>query len=263
MSLKDKNTVIYGGAGAIGSAVARKFARDGARVFLAGRNLPALDAVAKEIAAAGGVAETAVVDALDEEAVEAHADGILRTAGSLDISFNAISLPQYGIQGTPLVQLSLENFQRPVHTYATSHFLTMRAAARRMVPQNSGVILTLTALPGKLSAPLVGGMAPSWAGIEALTRILSAEVGQYGVRVVCLRPDGLPETDTIDVVYSQHAKTVGITKDEFQAVTDGMTHRKRAGTLAEVADVAAFLASDQARMLTGTVVNMSGGSTAD
>jgi NAD(P)-dependent dehydrogenase (short-subunit alcohol dehydrogenase family) len=263
MLLKDKNAVIYGAAGAIGSAVAQKFARDGARVFLSGRNLAALDALAKEIAAAGGVAETAVVDALDEEAVEANADEIVQKAGGLDISFNAISVPQQGIQGTPLVQLSLENFQLPVNTYLTSHFLTMRAAARRMVPQNSGAILTLTALPGKLSAPLVGGMAPSWAGIEALTRILSAEVGQYGVRVVCLRPDGLPETATIDVVYSQHANTMGITIDEYQMMIDGLTHRKRPGKLAEVADVAAFLASDQASILTGTVVNMSGGSTAD
>lgn len=263
MLLKDKNAVIYGAAGAIGSAVAKQFAQDGARVFLTGRNLAALDALAKEIAAVGGVAETAVVDALDEEAVEAQADELVRRAGSLDVSLNAIAVPQRGIQGTPLVQLSLENFQLPVNTYATSHFLTMRAAARRMVAQNSGVILTLTALPGKLSAPLVGGMAPSWAGIEALTRILSAEVGQYGVRVVCMRPDGLPETATIDTVYSQHANTMGITLDEYQVMIDGLTHRKRAGTLAEVAAVATFLASDQASILTGTVVNMSGGSTAD
>jgi NAD(P)-dependent dehydrogenase (short-subunit alcohol dehydrogenase family) len=263
MLLENKNAVIYGAAGAIGSAVAQKFAREGARVFLTGRNRAALDAVAKEITAAGGAAETAVVDALDEGAVESHADKVVETAGRLDISLNAISVPQQGIQGTPLVQLSLQNFQLPVNTYATSHFLTMRAAARRMVAQNSGVILTLTALPGKLSAPFVGGMAPSWAGIEALTRIMSAEVGQYGVRVVSLRPDGLPETATIDVVYSQHANTIGITIDQYQAMLDGLTHRKRAGTLAEVANVAAFLACDQASILTGTVVNMSGGSTAD
>jgi len=263
MLLVNKNAVIYGAAGAIGSAVAQKFAREGARVFLAGRNLAALDAVAKEIGAAGGVVETAVVDALDEDAVEAHADEVVRTAGSLDISLNAISVSQHGIQGTPLMHLSLRNFQLPVNTYATSHFLTMRAAARRMVPQGSGVVLTLTALPGRLSAPFVGGMAPSWAGIEAMTRILSAEVGQFGVRVVCLRPDGLPETATIGVVYSQHARTIGITVEEYQNMIDGLTHRKRAGKLAEVADVAAFMASDQASIMTGTVVNMSGGSTAD
>ena len=138
MQLNDKTAVIYGAAGAIVSAVARRFARDGARVFLTGRNLDALDAVAKEISAAGGVAQTAAVDTLDEAAVEANADEILREAGSLDISFNAIAVPPHGIQGTPLVQLALENFQLPVHTYATSHFLTMRAAARRMVPQKSG-----------------------------------------------------------------------------------------------------------------------------
>jgi NAD(P)-dependent dehydrogenase (short-subunit alcohol dehydrogenase family) len=263
MLLENKNAVIYGAGGAIGAAVARAFGREGARVFLTGRNPAALDAVAKDITANGGTAETAVLDSLDEGAVEAHADGVVRQAGSLDISFNAISLPQHGIQGTPIAQLSLANFRLPVDTYAISHFLTTRAAARRMAPNGSGVILTLTAVPGRQAAPLVGGMAWSWAGIEALTRTLSAELGPSGVRVVCMRPDGLPETATIDVVYGQHADTIGVTVPEYQAIMDGMTHRKRAGTLAEVANLAAFLASDQASIMTGTIVNMTGGSAPD
>jgi NAD(P)-dependent dehydrogenase (short-subunit alcohol dehydrogenase family) len=263
MLLENKNAVIYGAAGAIGGAVAHAFAREGAKVFLTGRNVAALDTLAKEIAAAGGAAETAQVDALAEEAIEAHADAVVQNAGSLDISFNAISVPQQGIQGTPLVALSAANFRLPVDTYMTSHFLTTRAAARRMLTKGSGVIVTLTAIPGRLAAPLVGGMAPSWAGIEALTRVLSAELGPHGIRAVCLRSDGLPETATIGVVYGQHAETIGITVAEYQAMIDGLTHRKRAATLAEVANAAAFIASDQASALTGTVVNLSGGAAAD
>jgi NAD(P)-dependent dehydrogenase (short-subunit alcohol dehydrogenase family) len=263
MLLENKNAVVYSAAGAIGGAVARAFGREGARVFLTGRDIAALNAVAKDIIADGGAAQTAVVDSLDEQAVEAHADTVVREAGGLDVSFNAISLPQQGIQGTPIARLSLANFRLPVDTYATSHFLTTRAAARRMAPNGSGVILTLTAVPGRQAAPLVGGMGPSWAGIEALTRTLAAELGPQGVRVVCMRPDGLPETATIDVVYGQHAETIGITQPEYQAMMDSMTHRKRAGTLAEVANVAAFLASDRASIITGTVVNMTGGSAPD
>ncbi len=263
MLLDNKNAVIYGAGGAIGTAVANAFAREGANVFLTGRNAEALDAVAKEIAAAGGVAETAVVDALDEQAIEAHADAVVRKAGSLDISFNAIGVPQEGIQGTPLVQLSAESFSLPVNTYATSNFLTTRAAARRMVPKGSGVILTITATPSRLAAPLTGGMAPAWAAIESLTRALSAELGSYGIRAVCLRPDGMPETGTIDVVFGQHAKAIGISVAEFQAMMDGLTHRKRPATLAEVAKTAAFIASDQGSAITGTVINLSGGAITD
>lgn len=263
MLLENKNAVIYGAGGAIGSAVARSFAREGAHVFLTGRNVAVLDAVAKEISDTGGVAETAQVDALDEQAIERHADTVVQKAGSLDISFNAIGIPQEGIQGTPLVELSAASFGLPINTYATSHFLTARAAARRMVPRGSGVILTLTAPPARVAVPLMGGMAPAWAGLEALTRLLSTELGPYGIRVICLRPDAIPETATIDVVYGQHAKAMGVTGAEFQTLMEGMTHRKRLPTLVEVGNAAAFAASDRASAMTGTVLNLSGGTFAD
>jgi NAD(P)-dependent dehydrogenase (short-subunit alcohol dehydrogenase family) len=116
MLLENKNAVIYGASGYIGGTVAETFAAEGARVFLAGRNKSALDAVAERIQAAGGVADVATVDALDEDAVEAHADAVIREAGSLDISFNAISLPQTGIQGTAFVDLPVERFELPIAT---------------------------------------------------------------------------------------------------------------------------------------------------
>lgn len=259
MLLKDKNAVIYGAAGAIGATVARAFAAEGAQVFLTGRDSGALETVAKEITASGGKARTAVVDALDETAVEQHASSVAADAGSLDISFNAISVPQQGIQGTPLAELPLERFILPVTTYLTSFFLTSRAAARHMVSQRSGVILTLTATPARFAAPLTGGMPAAWAGIEALTRSLSAEFGPHGVRAVCLRPDGLPETATIDVVFGQHAATHGISREQFTAMMASLTHRKRHPTLAEVASTAVFAASGSAAAITGTVLNLSGG----
>ena len=89
--LKGKNIIVYGGAGAIGGAVARAFAREGARVHLAGRTLSSLEAVAADIRSAGGRAETAVVDALDERAVDEHVDGVVARTGSLDVSMNVMS----------------------------------------------------------------------------------------------------------------------------------------------------------------------------
>jgi NAD(P)-dependent dehydrogenase (short-subunit alcohol dehydrogenase family) len=263
MLLEQKNAVIYGAGGAIGGAVARAFAREGANVFLAGRSLASVDAVAEAVAAAGGVVETAQVDALDERAVEQHADAVARKAGGIDISFNAIGIPQQGVQGIPLVELSPESFTLPLVTYPRAHFVTARAAARRMVEQGSGVVLTLTATPARLAAPLVGGMGAAWAAVEAFSRGLAAELGPQGIRVVCLRPDAIPETDTITEVYGLHAKGAGMTRAAFQALMEGQTLRQRLPTLAEVANVAAFLASEQASAMTGTVANLSGGAVVD
>ena len=258
--LRNKNAVIYGAGGAIGSAVARVFASEGARVFLTGRTLATVDAVAKEIIAAGGAAEAAQVDALDEQAVEKHLADVDKKAGGIDVSFNAIGLtPQQGIQGIPLTDLPVESFLLPITTYTRAHFATARAAARRMVEQRSGVILMHTPEPARLGAPLVGGMGPAWAAMEGLSRSLSAEFGPHGVRAVCLRTTGIPETATIDVVFSLHAKAHGVSREQFQSLLEGMTHRRRSTTLLELADVAAFVASDRASAMTGTVANLTGG----
>ena len=104
MLLENKNAVIYGGGGSVGGAVARAFASEGARVFLAGRTLATLEKVAEGIAAAGGVAETARVDALDERAVDRHADAVAEKGGGIDVSFNSIS--HGDVHGTPLAEMA-------------------------------------------------------------------------------------------------------------------------------------------------------------
>jgi NAD(P)-dependent dehydrogenase (short-subunit alcohol dehydrogenase family) len=260
MMLKHKNAVIYGAGGAVGGAVARAFAREGAKVFLTGRHLAAVDEVAKNIRASGGLVETAEVDALNEEEVESHAIAMGRNGGALDISFNAITpIPQPGTQGIPIAQLSVESFTAPITGYMRSQFLTARAAARRMVEQRSGVILMNTPEPARLGAALVGGMGPAWAAMEAFNRNLSAELGAQGIRAVCIRSSGMPETGTIDVVFGLHAKALGISRQQFQGFVESLTHRKRSTRLAEVANTAVFLASDLGSGMTGTVANLTGG----
>ena len=193
MLLENKTAVIYAAGGAIGGAVARAFAREGARLFLTGRNVAKVDAVAKEIVAAGGIAETAQVDALDEEVVEEHLNTVVERAGGVDISFNAIG-PGPTPDRKPLTELAGDAFARPIAFYTSSNFITATAAARHMSGQGSGVIVTLTAVPGRMPANLIGGSAPAWAAVEAFSRSLALEVGPAGIRVVCLRPDGMPET---------------------------------------------------------------------
>jgi NAD(P)-dependent dehydrogenase (short-subunit alcohol dehydrogenase family) len=262
MLLEDKTAVIYAAGGTIGGAVARAFAREGARLFLTGRNVAKLDAVADEIVAAGGAAETAQVDALDEKAVREQLDTVVERAGGVDISFNAIG-PGPAPYRTPLTELAADAFTRPIAFYTSSNFITATAAARHMSARGSGVIVTLTATPGRTPAGLLGGAAPAWAAVEAFSRSLALEVGPAGVRVVCLRSQAIPETPLIEANFATAGPAVGVTPAEFQARLEQSTLLKRLPTLAEVADTAAFIASDRAGAMTATVANLSAGSIAD
>src|SRR5262249_52103132 len=145
MLLENKNAVVYGAGGVIGGAVARGFASEGARVFLAGRGQTSLDRVAAEIARAGGAAEIAQVDALDERAVEVHAASVAAQAGGIDISFTAIS--HGDVHGTPLLEMPYEEFARPVNNAIRAQFLTTRAAARQMTNRRTRPIMSLTPPP--------------------------------------------------------------------------------------------------------------------
>ena len=258
MLLEGKNAVIYGAGGAIGGAVARAFAREGARVFLAGRTVATLDDVAEEIRSAGGLAEAAQVDALDERAVEEHADDVVEKAGSIDVSFNAISIRD--VQLTPLVEMSREDFLSPVVTGTTTHLLTARAAARRMAARGSGVILTLSASAVRAYFPgvYVGGFGVACTAIEALTKQFAAELGPSGIRVNCLRSEGIPES-----WEGASTEDWSGSLDEIEEHIKARSLLGRVTTLADVANAAAFLASDRAGATTGTVFNLTSGTVVD
>ena len=163
----------------------------------------------------------------------------------------------------PLVELDVEQFVLPITTYARSYFVTARLAARRMVANRSGVIMTVTSIPSRTGIPLVGGLGPAMSAVEQITRNLSAELAPQGIRVVGLRPQGMPETGTIKEVFELHAKAWGISWEQFHELLASRTHVRRLTTLAEMANVAVFLASDQASGMTGTIVNLSMGSLDD
>lgn len=260
--LENKVAVIYGD-GAVGGATAKAFAKEGASVFLTGRTLSKLEAIASGILSEGGIIETTKLDALDENAVEEHMTEVVRQTGKIDISFNAIGIPQKGIQGVPLTELSVENFMLPVITYTKAHFVTSKAAARRMVKQGEGVIMLHTPNASRISFPFVGGMIPAWASIEALFRSLSVECAPHGVRAICLLTTGIPETPLIDEVWDIQGKSNGITYEQFHAVMEGMTQRKRLTTLEELTNAAVFTASDQGTAITGTILNLTAGMIVD
>lgn len=248
MLLENKNAIVYGAAGAIGGAVARAYARQGARVFLAGRTLATLNEAAADIRAHGGVAETAQVDAMDKAAVDAHAGQVARTAGSVDISFNAVGIPV--VQGIALTEISLDDFLAPVTGICRTNFLTATAAARHMTAQGSGVIVIVTATSAKESRHQMGGFSLANAALEALARSLAGEVGRHGVRVAGMRSNFTPET------YP------GVTDEDLRPLLKD-TLLGRLPTLAELAGTAVYLASDAAGAVTGATVNLSCGAIID
>jgi len=260
MLLKDKTAVIYGGGGAIGGAVARAFAREGAKVFLAGRTLVKLKAVAKEISTAGGTAETAQVDVLEEQAVQSHLDAVARKTGGIDVLFNAIGMED--IQGTPLIEMAFEDFFKPIRKAAKSQFLTARAVGGHMAERGKGVMLTVTAGPPEATRD-IGGFGPACQMIEGLWRGLAAELAPRGVRVICLRSAGSPDSPDFQEMVRQHVEASGVTRDQFLADLGSGALLKRLPTTAEVANIAAMMASDGASALTGTFIHVTCGSRAE
>ncbi|RSM91757.1 3-oxoacyl-ACP reductase [Kibdelosporangium aridum] len=250
MLLDGKNAIIYGG-GRVGTAVATAFVREGARVFLVGRSLATLEKAAERI---GRNVEIAQVDALDERQVNEHADAVAAQAGSIDISMNVIS--DTDTQGTPMVEMTLDDYIRPVITAVSSKFLTSCAAARHMIKQKSGVIM---AFGGSVErSPLMhdynfGGIQVTFDAVESMRRQLAVELGRHGIRVLSLRTSGLFESIPLD--YENRQMII----DSF--VKGTLTGH--AATLADVGNVAAFAASDWARTITGTEINMTSGTALD
>ncbi|MEJ7598867.1 MAG: SDR family oxidoreductase [Kofleriaceae bacterium] len=254
--LNNNIAVIYGASGAIGGAVARAFAAEGAKLFLTGHVLAPVKALAAELGA-----DAAEVDATDEQAIDKHLSYVMAQAGRIDTSFNAMGIADHQVCGVPLLELDLVRFSLPITAYTTSYFLTARLAARRMLPNKSGVIMTVSALPGRTGTALNGGYGAALAAKDALTRDLSVELAPHGIRVVCLRPHGLPETDTMKDLHQ--LKAPKMTYEQFQTYLASMSHPRRTMLLAEVANVAAFVASHKASGMMGTTVNLTMGGVSD
>jgi 3-oxoacyl-[acyl-carrier protein] reductase len=256
MILQNKNAVVYGAGGSLGGAIARAFAKAGARVFLTGYRLASVQKVADEIIGSGGKAEVAIVDGFDENAVVAHLEKVRQQAGSVDISYNGVEIPV--VQNIPLTEISLDDYVRPVMQTAHTRFLTAKAAAKVMMEQRSGVILSVTATPGGIGYPYTGGFAAANAAVESLARNLASELGIYGIRVVNIRSGGSPDTAVFRNAIEQFPNVM-------EVVLRGMkedTMLKKLPPMADIANTAVFLASDMAASITGVTVDVTSGTTA-
>ena len=261
MLLRDRTAIVYGGSGAVGGAVAKAFAREGARVFLAARDRRRLDAVAAEIRAAGGRADVAPVDATDHDAVAAHLAGIAREAGPVKVMFNAVGLDD--TQGAPLLDMPRERFIAPIVTAMQTWFSTGTAVARHMKENGGGVIVGISANAARQAFEVMGGFGVATGAVEHFIRHLAVENGPFGVRCVCVRSPGSPDAPGVREAFKIHARTEAISLEEFERRAGLGTPLRRLTPLAQMADVAVLLASDLAAGMTATVANATGGAQMD
>ncbi|NYD51641.1 NAD(P)-dependent dehydrogenase (short-subunit alcohol dehydrogenase family) [Actinomadura luteofluorescens] len=267
MLLEGKNAIVYGGGGAIGGAVARTFAREGATVHLAGRTQAKLDRVAADMAATGMSAHTAQVDALDEQAVDQHAAAVADRAGRIDICINMVGI-DVGDQGVPLMAMSAQEFLDPITAYLRTNFVTARAVARHMLEARAGVILSVSPPMARMPVALSGPFGMAEAATEALCRQLAMELGPSGVRVVGLRLNGIPES-AVELgshtrgMWERAAERLGVPFERLLDEVGGGGPLPGPLTVQQVANAAAFLSSDQAEGMTATVANLTAGASID
>lgn len=256
MMLMDKNAVIYGAGGSLGSAVAKALARAGANVFLTGHNIASVQKVANEIKSTGGKAESDQVDALIPDAISSHLEKVVRLAGKIDISFNAVG--EDLVQGIPLIDMKEDDFITPITFIMQTRFLTATAAGKIMAKQGSGVILSLTATPGGIGYPYTGGFSAACAAVETFSKNLAAELGVYGVRVVNMRSGGSPDSRVFKEAIDSKPE---IMKSVIQKMEDD-TMLKKLPLMEDIANLAVFLSSELASKITGVTVDITAGTTA-
>lgn len=256
MILQNKNAIIYGAGGSLGSAVAKALAKEGATVFLTGRKMNSVQITADEILQMGGKAEVDVVDAFDENAVSRHIETIIQKAGKLDISFNAVGIDV--IQNIPLIDLSVNDFVSPITQTMQTRFITAKAAARIMMKQKSGVILTLTATPAGIGYPYTAGFAPACSAVETFSKNLAIELGVFGIRVVNMRSGGSPDSKVFKNAIDTQPEVMAPILKQMEADTA----LKKLPLMADIANLAVFLSSDLAGKITAVTVDISSGTTA-
>jgi NAD(P)-dependent dehydrogenase (short-subunit alcohol dehydrogenase family) len=261
--LTGKTALVFGAGGTVGRAVAQEFAAEGAEVFLSGRTRTNVEAVAQRITSEGGSAHAAVVDALDGAAVDAYVDGIAKRAGRIDAVFNAVG-PRFSdlATGKHAIDLTLEEFMGPVTTILKSQFNTARSVGRHMVKQRSGAIIFVTGSPVRGHVEGATALGAAFGAIETVMENMAFEVSQHGVRVVCLRTTANVDSNQIQQLI-ERATSQGAPREQVIAGIGNLNFKKVPTTVSDTAKLAALLASDRVRMMTGTVVNSTAGSALD
>ena len=257
--LKDKIAVVFAASGAISGAVAKAFAANGAKLYLVARNLGKMEALITEFQSSGLPFELFEAGGMDEVAIEEVFKAVTAKEKRLDIVFNGIGArPSESDYGTSTLTIPFEQFIKPVNLHLGSQFLTSRIAAKHMIQTDSqGTILTLSASLSRLKVPFMSGVTASCCAVEGLTRVMAAEFGRAGIKVICINPTGMGETRTIQETSMECAKTMGLSMEEYGKMMSGTgSFLGKHLSLNDMAKVAAFLVSDAGAAFNSHVVDV-------
>jgi NAD(P)-dependent dehydrogenase (short-subunit alcohol dehydrogenase family) len=250
--LEGKVGLITGGAGAIGRATARRFAAEGAVVVVADRDGARADAVAAELRADGGQALGIEVDVASDVSVAAMVTGAVEAYGRIDILFTCAGVLVSG----SVTETSLADWERTLAVNLTGPFLASRHVVPVMLANGGGSIVHMSSTAGLVGEASIAAYCASKGGVLMLARQMAIDYARQGVRVNVICPGW------IDTPFNDPAIEAGGGKEALLPFVDQMVPIGRQGTPDEVADVVAFIVSDDARLMTGSIVTVDGGLTA-
>lgn len=259
MKSNPRHVAIFGGSGAIGLATAEALGRDRARLTLLARNGDRLDDAETRLRDQGAEVWKRSVDVLRVGAIGPALDEAVSRFGPITGAVIAVSFPHD--QGTLLGDLDVETFMTPIDRFLRAHFLIARAVGPRLA--SGGTIVSLSTPIARMTAPGHLGYAAACAGVEAFSRNLAHELAATGARAVCIRPHAIANAPqagsyTSDL-FAPKAAAMGMSVDQW---LDGAAQNTMTGalpTLAEVADVIAFVVSGRAPSLTANVIDLTSG----
>ena len=250
--LEGKVALITGGAGAIGRATARRFSADGANVVVADRDERHAQEVAAAIRAEGGQALGVGVDVTSDASVATMVTQAVAKFGRIDILFTCAGVLVTG----SVTETSLDDWQRTLAVNLTGPFLASRHIVPVMIEHGGGSIVHMSSTAGLVGETSIAAYCASKGGVLMLARQMALDYARQGVRVNVICPGW------IDTPFNDPAVEAAGGREALLPFVDQMVPIGRQGTPEEVADVVAFLASDDARLMTGSVVTVDGGLTA-
>lgn len=261
MLLTGRTAIVYGASGAVGGAVARAFAREGAKVMLAARRREPLDQVATEIRGKSALADVMTVDATDPLAIQQHLDEVVQRHGPVSLMFNAVSWDD--VQGRVLSEMPFDSFIAPVRLGLTTWFHTGTIIAKHMAQHGGGTILGITANAGRQPFGGVGGFGVACAAVEHYLRQLAVENGPAHVRVCWVRSPGSPDAPGVREAWQLYGAEKGLSFEEVHREFAKDVPLRQVTPLAQIANAAVLLASDLAAGMTATMANATGGAQVD
>ncbi|MGN5724963.1 SDR family NAD(P)-dependent oxidoreductase [Acinetobacter calcoaceticus] len=265
MLLKGKVAVIFGGSGAIGTAIAKVFIREGAHVYLCARDLNKLQNIAAQLHQLGSVVHTASVNVLDSQSINNTVAQIAQDTGGLDLVINATSFIHN--QGKEILELNLDEFVGGINPFLTAQFNISKAVVPFMGGDRGGIMISIVAPSARMAIPGHLGHIVGCAGIEAFIKALASELGPKNIRVLGVRShaivDAVQAGSYTRELFESKAQAMGLSIGQWLEGAAQGTMLKRLPTLSQVAETVAFLASEHANSMTATVVNMTAGAIID